>query len=152
MVSRRQFLVRGAAVGLGLAVFPKLVHASLPSVAVYKSPTCGCCHSWVEHLEANGFDVVAHDMDDLTPIKARYHITGRLQSCHTALVGGYVIEGHVPAGDIKKLLADRPKVVGLTAPGMPASAPGMDGKPFQPYDVLSFNDNGETSLFARHTS
>jgi len=152
-VSRRRFLAQGAALGLGLSVLPRLARASqLPTVAVYKSPSCGCCGAWVDHLKANGFAVSIHDQDDLSSIKSRYHVGPKLQSCHTALVGGYVIEGHVPASDIKKLLADRPKVAGLTIPGMPASAPGMDGKPFQPYDVLSFDAKGATAVFARHTS
>ncbi|MGE0552668.1 MAG: DUF411 domain-containing protein [Gemmatimonadales bacterium] len=152
-VSRREFLTRGAAVGLGLTILPRLARAAvLPSIAVYKSPTCGCCGSWVDHMKANGFEVAVHDLDDLTPIKARYGVGSRLQSCHTALVGGYVIEGHVPASDVKQLLEDRPKIVGLTIPGMPMSAPGMDGKPFQPYDVLTFDAAGKTTLYKRHTS
>jgi len=120
-------------------------------MVVYKSPTCGCCGKWIEHIEANGIAVEVKNMDDLTPIKQQYNVTSALQSCHTALIDGYVIEGHVPASDIKRLLAEKPKVVGLTIPGMPQSAPGMDLTPFKPYDVLSFDAKGSAKVFAKHT-
>ena len=120
-------------------------------IRVYKDPTCGCCSKWVEHMTANGF--VASVIDgDMRPIKKQYNVAQRLESCHTTIVGGYVIEGHVPAEDVKKLLAAKPKgIVGLTIPGMPASAPGMDMTPFQPYDVLTFDKDGKTAVYAKHT-
>lgn len=123
-----------------------------PRVDVYKEPTCGCCGKWVEHMAANGFDTRVID-GNVAAIRATHGVTASLASCHTALVDGFVIEGHVPAADVKKLLAERPRpahVVGLTVPGMPASAPGMDLTPFQPYTVLSFDRQGKTTVFAKH--
>jgi hypothetical protein len=120
-------------------------------IRVYKGPTCPCCSLWVEHMNANGFvaSVIAGDMG---PIKKQYSVPSRLESCHTTIVGGYVVEGHVPADDVKKLLAAKPKgIIGLTIPGMPQSAPGMDQIPFQPYEVLTFDKDGKTALYARHT-
>src|SRR4051794_20340468 len=90
-----------------------------PHVTVYKTPTCGCCGKWVEHMQASGFAATTTNMDDLATIKAKNRVPSHLQSCHTSLVGGYVIEGHVPAEDIKRLLRERPAIVGLAAPGMP---------------------------------
>jgi hypothetical protein len=120
-------------------------------VVVYKDPTCGCCHKWVEHMTANGFSAAVTDTPDMAKIRALYKVPEKLQSCHTASVGGYVIEGHVPAADVKALLAKKPKgIVGLTIPDMPASAPGMDVKPFVPYTVLTFDEKGVTAVFAQH--
>ena len=121
------------------------------SIRVYKDPSCGCCSKWVEHMTNNGF--VASVIDgDMRPIKKQYNVPGRLESCHTTIVGGYVIEGHVPADDVKKLLAAKPQgILGLTIPGMPQSAPGMDVIPFQPYEVLTFDRDGKTTVYAKHT-
>lgn len=151
-VNRRQFLTNGALATLGLLVAGRVAVAQRAKVSmvVYKSPSCGCCGKWVEHIEANGIAVEVKSMDDLTPIKRQYKVTTALQSCHTAVIAGYVIEGHVPASDIKRLLAEKPKVVGLTIPGMPQSAPGMDMTPFKPYEVLSFDDKGSAKVFAKH--
>lgn len=119
------------------------------SVTVYKSPTCGCCSDWVKHMRANGFKVEAHDVDDVSPIRRRYRVPGSLASCHTAIVGGYAIEGHVPASDIKRLLLERPAVIGLSVPGMVVGSPGMEqGKP-EPYETLAFDERGYR-VFARH--
>jgi len=127
--------------------------ASQPKIPirVYKDPSCGCCSKWVEHMNANGF--VASVVDGaMAPIKKQYNVPSLLESCHTTIVGGYVVEGHVPAGDVKKLLAAKPAgIIGLTIPGMPQSAPGMDVTPFQPYDVLTFDKNGKTTVYAKHT-
>jgi len=120
-----------------------------PEMTVYKSPTCGCCRSWVTYIEAAGFKVKTIDKDDLTQLKADLGVPKNLTSCHTALVGGYVIEGHVPAGDIQRLLKERPKIVGLTAPGMPGAGPGMDTSK-EPFDVLAFDAKGSTTVWARH--
>jgi hypothetical protein len=137
----------GTAVAVGQRTFAQ----TKPALAVYKDPSCGCCQSWVQHMAANGFAPAVTDTADMTAIKTRYKVPAALQSCHTAVVGSYVIEGHVPAADVKRLLAAKPKgIVGLTVPGMPASAPGMDGKPFQPYTVLTFDAAGATTPFARH--
>ncbi len=125
---------------------------ALPEITVYKSPTCGCCNDWVTHLEREGFTVIAHDRDDMESIKKSLGVTPRLASCHTATIGDYVIEGHVPADDIKRLLKERPRVVGLTAPGMPRHSPGMQPPEEKPsgYDVLAFDKEGKTSLFTRY--
>src|SRR5262245_14270167 len=110
-----------------------------PTVEVYKSPTCGCCSLWVAHLQANGFTVRTSDRDndDLAAFKATHGVPSAAQSCHTALVNGYVIEGHVPAADVQRLLKERPAVVGIAVPGMPIGSPGMEveGRPVRPFDV-----------------
>jgi len=120
------------------------------AVTVYKSPACGCCRKWMDHLTTNGFAVTAHDTSDVTPIKNQYRVPQALRSCHTALVGGYVIEGHVPAADIKRLLRERPKITGLAVPGMVTGSPGMEmGNTADRYDVIAFGD-GKTSVYATH--
>jgi hypothetical protein len=125
--------------------------ADLPEVVVYKTPTCGCCSKWVAHLRAAGFKVSTTDLEDLGAIRRDWKVPPKLASCHTAKVGGYVIEGHVPAADIRRLLETRPRVDGLSVPGMPIGSPGMEqGNEVEPYDVLSFNAAGETSVFASH--
>ena len=125
--------------------------ASVP-IVVYKDPSCGCCEAWITHMKANGFTASVTNTTDANAIKRKRGIAESLWSCHTAIAGAYVIEGHVPAADVKKLLARRPPgVVGVTIPGMPASAPGMDMKPFQPFTVLAFDVKGRTTVFAEHT-
>jgi hypothetical protein len=119
-------------------------------VTVYKSPTCGCCGKWVEHMQASGFAATTTNTPDMAPIKEKHGVPARLQSCHTSLVGGYVIEGHVPAEDIRRLLREKPAIVGLAAPGMPAGSPGMDVPNSPGYDVLSFDKAGNTKVFASH--
>ena len=121
-------------------------------VQVWKSPTCGCCGGWVEHLRAEGFEVEVHDVADLRDVKAENGVTDDLASCHTALVDGYVVEGHVPAEDIRRLLAERPDVAGIAAPGMPVGSPGMEvpGRAADPYEVVAFTRDGGRSVFARH--
>jgi len=121
------------------------------AISVYKDPDCGCCEAWVTHMKANGFRVTVTNTRDTNKIKREHSVAEPLWSCHTALAGSYVIEGHVPAADVKKLLAQRPpNTVGLTIPGMPQSAPGMDIKPFEPYKVLAFDAKGKTTVFAAH--
>lgn len=117
-------------------------------VMVYKSPTCGCCGDWIAHLKSRGFTVVTHDLVDVAPIKTRVGVPSSLISCHTATVGGYAIEGHVPADLILRLLSERPAVAGLAVPGMPGGSPGMESAPKVPYDVIAFDANGQTSRFA----
>jgi hypothetical protein len=121
----------------------------LPVVTVYKSPTCGCCGKWVAHLREAGFEVKAIDTKDMGIIKSMAGIRPQLASCHTARVGNYVIEGHVPAEDIKRLLAEHPAVRGLSAPGMPQSSPGMDMGNAS-YQVMSFDAQDNTRVFAQH--
>ena len=118
-------------------------------MVVYKSPTCRCCELWIDHAEAAGFTVVAEDVIDLRPVKAENGITPELASCHTAIVGGYVIEGHVPADVIARLLEEGPDIRGLAAPGMPIGSPGMEGGTPVPYDVIAFDRDGNTSVYAR---
>lgn len=122
------------------------------TVDVYKTPTCGCCSKWVDHMRAAGFTVRTTDLDDVSEVKARHGVPAQLESCHTAIVDGYVVEGHMPASDVRRLLKERPKVVGIAVPGMPAGSPGMEvpGGRTQPYDVVSFDKAGKTQIFASH--
>lgn len=128
--------------------------AAPPTVEVYKSPTCGCCSQWVEHLRAAGFTVRSTDLPDaaLDQLKDKSAVPAQARSCHTALVGGYAIEGHVPAADVKRLLAEKPAVAGIAVPGMPLGSPGMEvaGTKPQPFDVVSFDKQGATRVFATH--
>jgi hypothetical protein len=125
--------------------------ANAASMTVMKSPTCGCCSKWVEHVRADGFDVKVVNVDDIMAVKAKAGIPQKMASCHTTMVGGYVIEGHVPASDIKKLLAQKPKAKGIAVPGMPIGSPGMEhGDRRQPYQTLLIKADGSTSIFARH--
>ena len=123
-----------------------------PTVEVYKSATCGCCSKWVEHLQANGFTVHTTNREDLAELKAKHGVPRRVQSCHMAVVSGYVVEGHVPAADVQRLLKERPAVIGLAVPGMPIGSPGMEvqGRKAQPFDVLAFDKDGQTRVFASH--
>jgi hypothetical protein len=121
-----------------------------PQLTVYKSPTCGCCAKWVEYMQAKGFAATVTNMADVTPIKMKHGLPPRLASCHTTLIGGYVIEGHVPVEDIRRLLKEKPAILGLAAPGMPAGSPGMDVPNSPPYDVVSFDKDGRTRVFASH--
>lgn len=124
---------------------------NLPMLTVYKSPTCGCCKSWVSYLEHKGFNVNAIDHDNVDQIKAENGVTDpSLRSCHTALIDGYVIEGHVPAHDIANLLSQRPDVVGLSAPGMPMMSPGMSSLIPKNYDVIAFKEDGSTYIFSSY--
>jgi hypothetical protein len=152
-VKTRRGLV-AAVLGIALAAGPASAQstaAKKPHLTVYKTPTCGCCAKWVDHANLAGFTSTVTDMPDVTPIKVKHGVPTALASCHTSLVGGYVIEGHVPAADIRRLLRERPAVVGLAAPGMPAGSPGMDLPNSPPYQVLSFDKAGRTKVFATHT-
>lgn len=120
----------------------------LPTVLVYKSPTCGCCNGWIEHLEAAGFTVEARDTRDLMTVKRDAGVPPQLSSCHTALVDGYVVEGHVPAEQMKRLLADDPEIAGIAVPGMPTGSPGMEGPNAEPYQVYSFTHGGQAAVYA----
>ena len=120
-------------------------------VTVWKSPYCGCCQGWVDYMKDNGFDVTAHNVEDTNSIKQELGITDpTLHSCHTAKIGDYLIEGHVPVSDIRKLLEEKPDVLGLTAPGMPSMSPGMNSIEPKGYDVLQFDKDQNTALFSRH--
>jgi hypothetical protein len=155
MISRRAFVARAAGFGVALAGGrPLWAHSyeDPATLTVYKSRTCGCCAKWVDHVKAAGFATVVHDEEDMRGVKDNLGVPSRLRSCHTAQVDKYVLEGHVPAEDIRRLLKDRPKVAGLAVPGMPASSPGMavPGEPHEPFDVLSFQLDGSTEVFASH--
>lgn len=147
----RTILRSGAAgiLALGTVAFAEQA-AAQQAVEVWKSPSCGCCTGWVRHMRAAGFAVTVHDVDDVQPAKAANGVPERLGSCHTAKVGGYVVEGHVPAVDVRRLLSERPKARGLSVPGMPADAPGMDMATGQPYAVVLFGTDGGDSVYARH--
>ncbi len=126
-----------------------------PEIQVFKTPTCGCCNKWIEHLQKAGFDVQATDLPDLTELKRANGVPPRISSCHTAIVEGYVIEGHVPADDIERLLAERPKVAGLAVPGMPIGSPGMeslDTSQHETYEVVAFGTEDPPGgwVFATH--
>ncbi len=152
MTTTRRRLI--AAAGL-LPVAAAWAQTSRPLVEVWKSPSCGCCKDWITHLEANGFATRSHDIGN-TAMRQRLGIPLALGSCHTALVAGYAIEGHVPAADIRRLLQQRPQAVGLAVPGMPIGSPGMDGPAYggqrDRYDVLLVARDGSTRVFATHNA
>ncbi|MEW5881382.1 MAG: DUF411 domain-containing protein [Pseudomonadota bacterium] len=149
---RRAALLALAAVPLVPAI--ARAQRALPEVEVYKSPTCGCCKDWIKHLQAAGFSVKANDVPDSRFMRARFGMPAKFASCHTALVGGYVVEGHVPAREIKRLLAERPNALGVAVPGMPVGAPGMDSPEYRgvvdPYDVLLVQPDGRATVFASY--
>ena len=139
--------VAGSAAALKSASPARAEIAAAPEITVYKTPTCGCCTAWVEHLKKNGFVVKAKDIPDLTALKRHYGVTQELASCHTGFVDGYVVEGHVPADVIAKLVKERPKVKGIAVPGMPAGSPGMEGPRSERYDVVTFDSTGKTAVY-----
>jgi hypothetical protein len=120
------------------------------AIEVYKSPTCGCCSQWVEHLKRHGFTVRTTDTESIDELKASRGVPPRARSCHTALVGGYVVEGHVPAAEVRRLLKERPAVAGIAVAGMPLGSPGMEveGRKPQTYNVISFDKQGATKVFS----
>ena len=138
-------LIRATVAALLLAAGALALAA--PPVTVYKDPGCGCCGAWVDYMKANGFSVTVHDVRDMTPHKQKLGVPERLASCHTAVIDGYTIEGHVPVADIRRLLAERPKARGLAVPGMPQGSPGMETGKLDPYDVLLFHTGGKASVY-----
>ena len=148
------FLRRLTRTVLGIAAILTVTMAARPAavteIVVYKSPTCGCCTKWVEYLRKQGFTVVSHDTSGMTAVKADLGVPDAMASCHTAMVGGYVIEGHVPAADIQRLLKEHPKVVGLSVPGMVTGSPGMEGGTPEHYKVLAFDAKGATTVFSSY--
>ncbi len=152
-MQRRQWLRAAALLGLAATGFERTALAQAVTVEVWKDPNCGCCHLWVEHLQAQGFKVQVRDVGN-TVARKRLGMPEKLGSCHTATVGGYVIEGHVPAADIRRLLKERPVALGLSVPGMPIGSPGMDGPEYQgrkdAYDVLLVQKDGSTRSFQRY--
>jgi hypothetical protein len=154
MIERSRItLILGGAAFLGLRALGGSAASAQPprpEVMVYKSPTCGCCKGWVSHVQRHGFRVKVEDLTDLQPIKTRHGVPSALQSCHTALVDGYVVEGHVPADLVDRLLRERPRVAGIAVPGMPVGSPGMEvpGQPAERYQVVTFDRGGQTGVFA----
>ena len=119
-------------------------------VDVYKNPNCDCCGKWIDHLKDAGFEVRAHNVMDVPATRKRLGMPDRLGSCHTAKVGGYVVEGHVPVADIQRLLREKPKALGIAVPSMPPGSPGMESSKPVPYNTLLVQSGGETSIFAKH--
>jgi hypothetical protein len=151
----RKTLVLGAALcalllTTGAATPPASSSPKAPTITVYKDPSCGCCKNWIEHLIKHGYHVDAKDTPNMSEIKHTLGVPDGLTACHTAVVNGYLIEGHVPAADIARLLREKPKVAGLAVPGMPMGSPGMEGSQKQHYQVLSFDKNGKTKVFASY--
>jgi hypothetical protein len=151
--SRKTFLV-GAILALAVGVSAAVASANHPtssagSITVYKTTTCGCCLKWVDHLRANGFTVDAKDVTEsaLVSMKRDLGVPSALESCHTAIVDGYVVEGHVPADVIQEFLEEHPKAVGLAVPGMPLGSPGMESDVKQPYNVLMFDASGASKVY-----
>jgi len=143
-----RFFARAAAVGF--LALPLVANAAQPVIEVYKTATCGCCKGWVKHLEANGFKVKARDVENPSDYREKFGIPNEYGSCHTGRVNGYAIEGHVPASEIKRLLAEKPKARGLAVPAMPMGSPGMEGPRKDPYDVLLVQDGGKTSVYRQY--
>ena len=145
---KKHTLALGLIAAMGFST-TALAGGAAQSIHVYKSPTCGCCGDWVDHLEDNGFTVDVTDTQLMNQIKVDAGLTPQLASCHTAFIGDYVIEGHVPAADIRRLVAEQPVARGLAVPGMPIGSPGMEiGDRKDPYQVLLFNESGQTRVFA----
>jgi hypothetical protein len=147
---RHLVAVAGAAVALALGGLPGSVAAqpSAPVLEVWKTPTCGCCNKWIEHMKANGFNVKAYNVADTSSIRARLGMPERLGACHTAKVNGYVVEGHVPAREVKRMLREKPDAVGIAVPEMPMGSPGMEqGGQKDPYDVLMVSRDGRTRVY-----
>ena len=165
-MDRRSFMRTALGAGAVVALLPRSATAArtdgtdrtdstapLPPMTVYKSASCGCCKNWVEHARTSGFTVKTIDTEDLPNVKRELGVPASLQSCHTVIVGNYLVEGHVPAADVKRMLTEKPAIRGLAVPGMPIGAPGMEQGPvsgYQKYEVVAFTAQGRTSVFARH--
>lgn len=152
-------LILVAACGVGEARDADAAHVSdgaptravadaLPRALVYKTPSCGCCTLWVDHMREAGFEVDARDLNDIIPVKIDAGVPPRMSSCHTTLIDGYVVEGHIPAEHVKRLLEERPDIVGIAVPGMPIGSPGMEGIGARPYQVLSWDREGNVEVYA----
>lgn len=146
-MKRRHFILSFALAAAAPAAFAQ----ATPLVEIWRSPGCGCCGAWVKHLQQSGFATRVHMVDDTSVMRRSLGIPDAMGACHSARVGGYAIEGHVPASDIRRLLAERPKARGLAVPGMPPGSPGMDVSNSPPFEVLLMDGRGGSSLYARHT-
>ena len=148
-LSRRQAIGALSASVAALWAAVRDVRAQVKTrIDVYKDPSCGCCSQWVDHLKSHGFTVRTTDTDTVDELKASRGVPARARSCHTALVGGYVVEGHVPAAEIQRMLREKPKIAGLAVGGMPIGSPGMEGPNPRPYDVLTFDKAGKTAVYS----
>ena len=149
---RRKAFAVTVATGIMISVNFAAVAQNLSNVEVWKSPYCGCCAKWIDMMKGAGFQVRIHNTESLKAIKRKHGVPGKLRSCHTATVGGYVVEGHVPIADVQRLLNQKPNVVGISVPGMPIGSPGMEvaSGETEPYEVLTFDKDGRTSVFAKH--
>ena len=157
MMKRRLFIQAAAvlAAGGGAALGSSLFAQTKPLVAVWKDPSCGCCGDWVSHMEASGFQVQVHDTGNAA-VRKRLGVPEKLGSCHTAMVGGYALEGHVPAREVHRLLKERPRAIGLSVPGMPVGSPGMDGAIYNgrkdPYDVILLLSGDKSRVYQSYTT
>lgn len=144
-MKRRDFLLCGAAISSVLMIQPAL--ASGERMVVYKDPSCGCCHEWAKAMQNAGFAVVSEDVDDLEAVKKRFAVPVDMQGCHTAILAGYYIEGHVPLEAITRLLVERPNIAGLAVPGMPSGSLGMGDDPGASYDVFAVGKDGAIGVY-----
>jgi hypothetical protein len=147
-IKRSIWVITAAVILIGAALFNQRASVAADAV-VYKSATCGCCNGWIKHMQQNGFTTEAHNSTNLQQVKNKMGVPSRLASCHTAMIGGYIIEGHVPADVIARLLKEKPAIKGLAVPGMPMGSPGMEGPRKDPYNVVAFDEKGNTSVYAR---
>jgi hypothetical protein len=147
----RRHLFSLAVGAMAFTAVPALAADALPPVEVFRNPTCGCCGAWIDHLKAAGFDVKVTMVEDTGVARRKYGLPDTFGSCHTAVVAGYVVEGHVPAADVRKLLAMKPRAVGLAVPGMPIGSPGMEmGSRKDPYQVLLVDKQGRERVFSSY--
>lgn len=147
MLFRRNLMIPATA---AMLVFPVFALAEDAVVEVFKSPTCGCCAKWISHLEEHGLTVTSTNVSDLSSIKRENGLPQELSSCHTAVVDGYIVEGHVPASDIQRLLDERPDIKGIAVPGMPLGSPGMEAPNPQAYTVYAFDESGNIEPYSTH--
>ena len=149
MIDRRNLLLTGTAL---LVLAPACAAAKPLAIKIYKDPSCGCCTAWAESLETAGFKTTVEETADMPSVKTKLGVPDDLTSCHTGVIGGYAIEGHVPAADIKRLLKERPKAAGIAVAGMPVNSPGMEvpGEPNERYTVWLFTKDSKRSAFATH--
>jgi len=145
-MKRREWMLKVAALAVA-GIAGRAGAVELPEMLVYKSSTCGCCNDWVKHLRASGFTVRTTDVVDLDSVRARFGVPQRLASCHTAVIGGYIVEGHVPASAVKRVLAEKPSAVGISVAGMPTGSPGMEGLKQEPFSAVVFDERGRSKVF-----
>ena len=141
---------RGGTLAPPGAQAPALNPADSSLITVYKTPTCGCCALWVDHMRAHGFRVAVTDVAQIGPVKQTHGVPGDVATCHTGKIGGYFVEGHVPAEDVRRMLRERPDIIGLAVPGMPQGSPGMESGSVENYDVIAIGRDGSRKVWASH--